>query len=114
MPRKHRIVREDFEVVKKGARLHGALFSASVAPLPEGSEAKVTFVVSKKVAAKAVDRNLITRRGRAAIQPLIAMMPPIMIAFYARKESATASYADIERDIRALAEKALSRYNLRT
>ncbi|HWP61657.1 MAG TPA: ribonuclease P protein component [Candidatus Paceibacterota bacterium] len=100
MPRKHRVKRADFP--SRSRRIGGKLFSLSVSPLPSG-HAKFSCVVSKKVALKAHDRNLIKRRCKEAARPLILKMKtPLVLVAYAKKEAAGASFAAIRADLESL------------
>ena|SRR5581483_9737955 len=86
-------------------RIHGALFSLSYAPL-SGKHPKIATIVSKKAAARAVDRNLIKRRVRASLQKHIAALPaPSALMFYAKKEAARADFDHIRDDIEKLLAK---------
>ena len=85
---------------KPARRLSGALFSLSATA--GGKSARFGIVVSKKVAVKAVDRNLIKRRIRAALHKRAGTVPPGTYVLVAKRDAAKASNADIERDIAAL------------
>jgi len=54
------------DAVTKGKTRHGEHFSVRTAALTDAASV-ITVVVSKKVAAKAVDRNTLKRRVRAAL-----------------------------------------------
>lgn len=59
---------------------------------------RVGFVVSTKVAKKAVVRNQVKRRMREIARKLIGRMQSgVDIVFMAKQESVTMSFADIER-----------------
>ncbi len=93
-------------------RMNGAFFSLSAALLPRGTSPKASCVVSKKVSVRAVDRNRIKRQCRHAVAPILkTIKKPIVFAFFARREALGAEYADLERDVQKLVERALSRYN---
>ncbi len=114
MPRKHALSRSDFKHIAGGRfrREHGALFSLSVGPLPDPSARvpRVACVVSKKIAARAVTRNLVKRRCRAVARECIAgVREPLALAFYAKRGAADASYAEIKEDVGRLVKKALGR-----
>ena len=64
-------------------------------------------VVSKKVAARAVDRNYIQRRCRETVRPrLVHIDQPLALVFYAKRGVATASFADVKKDIEELLVRA--------
>ena len=104
MPKKQRITRADFSTLspRRQSRLFGVYFSASVSY--EASKAatlpRYACVVSKKVAPKAHDRNLIKRRCREAIRPhLKEMQAPLALVLHARKEVVGTSFASIREDL---------------
>lgn len=91
--------------IKPEKRIHGALFSLSIAPAPSG--VRFACTVSKKVSGKAVVRNLIKRRCRAAIRECEqAGLQGRALVFTAKKETAAAGYADIKNDVTHLLRKA--------
>jgi ribonuclease P protein component len=107
MPKRQRMTRADFSSIAPGAsrRYFGALFSLSVSSALNTieNEPKCACVVSKKVAAHAVDRNLIKRRCREACRIAVkGMRSGHSLIFYAKKEAKGASYKDIEGDIKKL------------
>ncbi|MEK7601119.1 MAG: ribonuclease P protein component [Patescibacteria group bacterium] len=81
-------------------RVSGAFFSVSATS--GGKTARFGIVVSKKVAAKAVDRNLIKRRFRASLLKHLGVAPAGTYVFVAKRDAAGASFADIRDDIAAL------------
>lgn len=88
--------------LKPKKRLHGIVFSLSVAPLSASTRAKFACVVSKRIASRAVDRNTLKRRCRAALQPVSAQLSPAAYVFTAKREAAAASYAAVREDIQSL------------
>jgi ribonuclease P protein component len=103
MPQKHRLTGAEMRTTRPARRAGGVLFSVSITP--GGKAARFGVVVSKKIAAKAVDRNLIKRRYRAALQKHVQRIPPGRYVFVAKRECASASAADMERDIAALVRR---------
>ena len=81
-------------------RVSGAFFSVSATS--GGKTARFGVVVSKKVAAKAVDRNLIKRRFRASLLKHVRSAPAGTYVFVAKRDAAGASFADIRNDIDTL------------
>ena len=101
MPKKYRLTGDEMKRIR-GRRLHGALFSLVMSPLPDGC-AKAAVVVSKKVAASAVVRNGIERKMRAILYGRIPKLTtPVALVFQAKKEVLDASFTEIERDIEKL------------
>ena len=101
MPKKNRLTGAEIRGLRSPRRVHGGLFSVSVGP-SRFSEPRFACVVSKKVAAKAVARNLIKRRCRAIIEKEMKRLPPASYVLYAKKDAARAGYGDMEKDIRTL------------
>ncbi len=114
MPKKRRLSRAHFVALKGARRIHGTLFTLSVAPLPEadpplagavpaGRQGKFACVVSKKVSAKAVDRNRIKRRCRESVRAFLSTFrEPLALVFTAKRVAGDASSADIAEDVRKL------------
>src|SRR3989338_9492842 len=110
MPKKHRISSSDFKLIEnsKRRRERGAYFILSYGTQAgrEGAHARMACVVSKKTAARAVDRNLIKRRCRAAAGDLIAdIRKPLVFIFYASRNAKGAAFAEIKRDVEKLIRK---------
>lgn len=103
MPPTRRLKGPDLRRIKGARRIHGVLFSLSLSPREDG--AKATITVSKKVSPKAVERNRVKRRARAALSPLMKQLPPGAYVFSARPPAREASFAAIREDIAALARK---------
>ena len=101
MPKKNRLTGAEIRSVRSPRRLHGDLFSVTLSPSSSGG-ARFAFVVSKKVAVRATDRNLIKRRCRAIVQSEIQGARPGAYIFYAKKPTAQATYQELERDLKAL------------
>ena len=85
--------------LKPQKRIHGALFSLSIGPSEQLSAA---CVVSKKVSSKAVVRNRVKRRARAAYAKLLRPLREGAYLFYAKASAAEAPYREIEADMSAL------------
>lgn len=103
-----RLSRADFGAIGAPRRFHGSLFSLSVSSLPEGRQHASACVVSKKIAAKAVQRNLLRRRCREAVRVHIrklAASSPFALVFRAKKAAEHASFADIEQEVSMLIDK---------
>lgn len=111
-----RLNRADMQAMRPQSRIHGAFFSLSIASLPSERRSSFACVVSKQVAAKATERNLIKRRCRAAVVARLkesSSGSPLGLVFRAKSSAARATFADIERDIRLLIDKiSTTGYNL--
>ena len=104
MPKKYRLSGEEIRKLF-GKRMHGTFFSLLVAPI-QSEHAKCACVVSKKVSAKAVDRNKVKRRCRNVVAKRISdVSKPLALVFTAKREAKDAEFSKIERDIDVLFSK---------
>ena len=110
MPQRKSLARSDFARIAAARfrREHGALFSLSYGTFPDlYGGPKIACVVSKKVAPRAVDRNLIKRRCRAAGREHLKKIPTsAAFVFYAKKGAGEASFTELKREIATLVENA--------
>lgn len=101
MPKKNRLLRENFEnIMKKGGFKNSSLFSSRILKNVENKgdfEPKVSVVVSKKVAKTAVLRNKIRRRA----YEVVAKLPkkPYSIILFAKKGAEKATFKELEAQI---------------
>lgn len=107
MPKKHRLSRADFvHLLRPARRIHGNYFSLTATPSAVLTEPKVACVVSKKIAARAVDRNRVKRQCREALRPFIKeVQKPTALIFRAKREAVEATFAEIRQDIQKLLER---------
>lgn len=108
LPRHERLRHQrDFdELRERGRSYHQPLLRLTV--LKEDSSRQLAgFIVSKRISKKAVERNLIKRRLRAAYRSLKQEVPPgCLLLFVARPATLEVSYADLQKQMRSLIEKA--------
>ncbi len=108
LPRQERLRhQQDFDQLRAhGTTQHQSLLRLVV--LREDSARRlVGFIVSKRISKKAVDRNLIKRRLRAAYRSLSADLPAgTLMLFVSRPDCLQASYQDLESQMRVLLERA--------
>jgi ribonuclease P protein component len=103
MPKRARLTGAELRRITGARRIHGALFSVALSPAP--GRAKATVTVSKKVSPKAVERNLVKRRAKAALAPLLKRLPAGAYVFSARPAAKEANFASVQADIESLARK---------
>ena len=102
------MTRADFSSVDRARsrRFFGTYFTMSVSSQSTENKAdkpKFACVVSKKIAARAVDRNRIRRLCKEALRTASdPVVHPPAIIFYAKKESKSATFQDIAADIKKL------------
>lgn len=99
------LTRSDFSALRAAGtrRMHGNYFSLVTAPLQGAAAARFGCVVSKKVAARAVDRNKIKRLCRECARSAVQGAPaPYAYVLYAKKEALKATRAEISADIESL------------
>lgn len=108
LARNNRINKDVFaDLLKKGVVLHSPLFSFRFAR--EETGAKVSFVVSKKIAANATDRNRMKRRGYSVVNALLkrsVVKFGFIGVFFYKKEGVNASFKNIKAEIETLFKKA--------
>lgn len=111
MPKKQRLSRRDFHILGHSPRkrINGVYFSLTLAPSPKGAGVQTACVVSKKVSPRAVVRNRIKRRCRDVVRAALSggAFSGAML-FTAKRESATATYADMKSDIERTLGRALN------
>jgi ribonuclease P protein component len=100
LPKKHRINRKLFEeVAKKGKSFSSKYLSLKIAPVSE-NQSRFAFVVSSKVAKKAVDRNKIKRRARNIVQKNLGKIKRQINAIIFFKQGAEKlAFAELEKEI---------------
>ena len=105
MPKKYRLLRADFQNMRRFQRIIGEYFSLSYGELPNRTSPGATCVVSSKTAARAVDRNKIKRRCRAVLSEYVKGSSRPTVVLDAKKGAVKAAYADIKKDIENLLSK---------
>jgi len=107
MPSRYRLSRADFTRMRGFRRLQGQLFSLSYGTIPERSSAGAAIVVSKKIAADAVDRNRIKRRSRAIMGRFLpSLRAPIVLVVIAKKGASEAAFDEFALDLENLIQRA--------
>lgn len=102
MPQKYRLTVADLRAFRADRRLSSTYFSLSIG---KAAQVGAACVISKKIAARAVDRNRVKRRCRAALLPLLPALSPARYVFYAKKEAVRAESGEIARDLQKLVER---------
>jgi ribonuclease P protein component len=88
----------------QGTSLHSNLFSVRVTTSKDAI-VRASFVVSKKVAPRAVLRNRLRRRGYEIVRVLYPTLRPLQFIFFFKKEVATATQADLKNQIELTLKK---------
>lgn len=108
LAKRHRLTAEkDFaRLFAKGRAFHGR--GVTVKAVRSGSDGpRIGFVVSTKVAKRAVVRNLVKRRMREIVRKRLAkLLGGVDIAFLARSESVSMTFQELERSIEEVLAKA--------
>jgi ribonuclease P protein component len=105
LPKKNRITRESFKRAAYGPMAHSGSFSLRISQGKEGP-ARFSFVISKKVAPSAVERNTLRRKGYAVLERLLPHLKPgTQGVFTAKKGAEIKTFAELERDITDLLAK---------
>jgi len=107
LPRKNRIVKKaEFEKIKKvGRRIPSASFSA-VFLKGEGKDPKFGFVVSGKVAKKAVDRNRTKRVFSQSVRDLMGNFPEgVEVVFLLNKKALLLREPEVKKEIERFSKK---------
>ena len=104
MPRSSSLTNAELRRMRPGRKVHGRFFMLTRSPLFP-PRPKCAVVVSKKVAVKAVKRNRIKRQGRSILATLLSELGSGAHVFTAKREAASASFAQMEADIRELVRK---------
>lgn len=107
LARKHRINKELFaEIFRAGKSVSSDNLSLKIHPIPADCSV-FAFVVSSKVAKRAVDRNKLKRRARHIVGK---MMPEIKnglgVIIFFKKGSEKLNFQEIEKETRAVFQKA--------
>lgn len=106
MPTRHRITHSEHDIAQKIGlkRARGLFASLSYSKKPIFSGVKMSVVVSKKVARRAVDRNYIKRKYRAILDQIVKnngtlLKEPILIIIYPNQSCISATFDEIQNDI---------------
>ena len=95
LPKKKRVTKELFQtVIKSGGTLSGSFF---VFRYIKQKYPQYAFVVSKKIAKKAVDRNKLRRRGYSVLNNY--KLKDYLGVFFYKKEAQKASFIEIKEDV---------------
>ncbi len=96
MPKEYRLSVADLKVFRPERRLAGEFFSLGIA---RSDRRGAACVVSKKVAAHAVDRNTVKRRVRAILMQELPLLSPATYVLYAKKGVVEATFVDVRSDL---------------
>ena len=107
LPRKNRLVRNDFPKNSiQGKTFHSEHFFLKITENKEEIPSKFSFIVSKKTAKLAKERNFLKRRARASLIPYLKNIKPSFLGiFHIKKGVETISFSDFKAEIMSLLEK---------
>ena len=101
LPKKNRLrLKKDFQDVKKNNLiLNTPLFGVSYMKV-DSNQPLIGFVISKKISAKAVERNKLKRKLSEAVRTLLPQINKnYKIIFLGKRELKEASFADISNQV---------------
>ncbi len=107
LSRKHRISRLSFEgVLRQGSWQHSAHLTLRTLASRSQGQARFAVSVSKKVAKKAVARNLLKRRLFSVLESVVGKVPPSTSGiFFFKKGSSDISFAMLKEEALFLLKK---------
>ena len=85
-------------VLQKGYSIKTPNLSCRIISSRDTDKVKLTVVVSKKVASRAVDRNRIKRRVREAFDGLIASKRSVSVVVFPKASAQKANFEDLQRE----------------
>lgn len=109
LPKKRRIPRSLFPQTINGSYFFNSksLNLRVYKSADEKKPSKVSFITSKKVSSKAVERNLVRRRGYSIFKPLMEnIKPSLLLIFALKKEVISVTFEDLKAEINDLLRKA--------
>ncbi|HRY62754.1 MAG TPA: ribonuclease P protein component [Candidatus Paceibacterota bacterium] len=103
-----KVTRSDFDMIlKKGKNIYSPLLSFKYIFLDNSVSSRFSFVISGKVAKRAVDRNLFKRRGRHIVRKVKDDIQKGFIgAFFAKKGVINVSFIEMEKEVNSLLKRA--------
>ncbi|MFA6190689.1 MAG: ribonuclease P protein component [Candidatus Staskawiczbacteria bacterium] len=110
-PKKNRILKREFDELMKNSRVfHSESISLRLMKKAKETLPKFAFVVSKKVAKNATDRNKMKRKGFHALREIIfpdtiIKMKGCMGAFFFKKEGKETKFDELKNEIEGLLKK---------
>lgn len=112
LSKRFRLTKSEFNAVRKHGRLLSARLLAILILLPSSfflfPSTKAGLIVSRRLSPKAVVRNLLKRRLRAALQRILPEIPPgAHFVILPNRRSLSSSVADLEKEIKELIIKSL-------
>lgn len=106
LPRRSKVSRAHFLEASTKARVyHFPLYTARFLPVSTLPKSRAAVVVSKKVAARAVDRNKIKRRTYNILRSVLPSLPTGTLLIFVKKEAVAKSFQELEREISSLSLK---------
>ena len=108
LPQKHRLSSSDFKSRRSSRSFHSPHFQARVGTLSPDAAAQASAVISLKVAATAVARNLLRRRVYAVLDGSVRGKTGFFITITAKSGAPSLSFSSLEHELTTLQKGALS------
>lgn len=97
LKKRDRLTARDIETLDQGKSVFGTLVSLRIGPSPAK---KVSVSVSKKAAARAVDRSRIRRRVYSAVEKVLARVnAPVFVLVMPKKECLSVPFSALSLDV---------------
>ncbi|MEK7207959.1 MAG: ribonuclease P protein component [Patescibacteria group bacterium] len=106
LPRSRRLRSADFKLLREARTVHFAHFFVRVKRGPKEGANRAAVVASIKAARTAAARNRLRRRVYAALEKLLPKRGGLLLVVTAKSGAAALSFAEILRELRALAADA--------
>lgn len=102
-PKRQRISKGTFQnIATQGRRTHNESLTMVKTPLQTGVLSRFAVVVSKKVAATAVDRNILRRRIYKALEEVCKNKKSTAYIVFAKKPARHMSFNELKKEIEVL------------
>ncbi len=107
LPKTHRVSKKLFEkIIRSGKTLHSPHLSVRIIEMDEPDGPRATYAISKKIAARATERNYLKRKGLILVKKYLnSISSHSALIFFPKKGIQELSSDDHEEEIKTLLEK---------